>query len=938
MDIKLPAERELFPSEGNGSNNNLNSPHGTDFPLQDETNLSQVQQLIRGLTRLPQDEHQGHNPVLDALKMKLLSSADIHIEPKCEDFQNMSSLQRAYYTLQHQQMLQVQLIQKIQAQLSLCNKEKIPGSENAAMPHLIQQKNRSPIHEKEERKSPSPKKNKSSHNILNDLMERFKPNSESKPTKSKKSQANLDPRDQPLSPSPMSIPVHGSQNSVLRHADPPTNAETNSLEKLQQTANHVLTKASQGIFTHHLIEDRNTPEGRDSSNKHKCRYCGKVFGSDSGLQIHLRSHTGERPFKCNICGNRFTTRGNLKVHFQRHQSRFPHIKMNHNPVPEHLDKLYPPLLAQLGELEDTPPAPTGPPNPFSPPITMPQLSPYNLSSPPTLSLQQPLAASLIYRRVLEKNDHDAPPHNFQDLHSSRMTDILRRSSSPGEEMSTKDENHCSSSEKHTDDIDMSDSLSEGRKSFMDKLYSENSMDNANSEGGCDDGNLAPKCEMNDLMDDEISDDSSGSPNSNLGDFQNNRELLDLLQRRQLELPPANVFPGMRLPFNFPFLPGLCNVGSRPPGSKPGPNVNIPGGLDVTKDPNLYANLLPRPGSTDNSWEALIEVQKTSETMKLEQLVNNIENKLTDPNQCIICHRVLSCKSALQMHYRIHTGERPYKCKICSRTFTTKGNLKTHMSVHRARPPIRMLHQCPVCHKRYNNGMILQQHIRQHTGEPTDISNEQMAAAEVKELLPNSMHPMLMPRFPPFAHHIPGLLPLMHPLRPQLFHEHISRDFDSRNDSQDDERDQRPRSSSHRSIAEDGSDNQSISEDGQNNKHSPTHSTSPGPIDFSYSPRNREKNSEERTVKSKGLSNHLDDKSPSRGVSPSRRDESLLTAPLDLALRPPPPSLFSPFGLFPPPLTSTALSLASQPLPLSAKSRFMPPMINIPGENFNNNNI
>lgn len=122
-------------------------------------------------------------------------------------------------------------------------------------------------------------------------------------------------------------------------------------------------------------------------------------------------------------------------------------------------------------------------------------------------------------------------------------------------------------------------------------------------------------------------------------------------------------------------------------------------LDITKDPAIYTNLLPRPGSNDNAWESLIEITKTSETSKLQQLVDNIEHKLTDPNQCIICHRVLSCKSALQMHYRTHTGERPFKCKICGRAFTTKGNLKTHMGVHRAKPPLRVLHQCPVCHKR-----------------------------------------------------------------------------------------------------------------------------------------------------------------------------------------------------------------------------------------------
>uniref|UniRef100_A0A8C5M5B6 C2H2-type domain-containing protein n=1 Tax=Leptobrachium leishanense TaxID=445787 RepID=A0A8C5M5B6_9ANUR len=74
-----------------------------------------------------------------------------------------------------------------------------------------------------------------------------------------------------------------------------------------------------------------------ASGRHKCRFCAKVFGSDSALQIHLRSHTGERPYKCNICGNRFTTRGNLKVHFHRHREKYPHIQMNPNPVPEHLD-------------------------------------------------------------------------------------------------------------------------------------------------------------------------------------------------------------------------------------------------------------------------------------------------------------------------------------------------------------------------------------------------------------------------------------------------------------------------------------------------------------------------------------------------------------------------------------------------------------------------
>ncbi|KAJ8781441.1 hypothetical protein J1605_007692 [Eschrichtius robustus] len=96
----------------------------------------------------------------------------------------------------------------------------------------------------------------------------------------------------------------------------------------------------------------------------------------------------------------------------------------------------------------------------------------------------------------------------------------------------------------------------------------------------------------------------------------------------------------------------------------------------------------------------------SETLKLQQLVENIDKTTTDPNECLICHRVLSCQSSLMMHYCTHTGERPFQCRICGLAFSTKGNLKTHLGVHRTNTSIKMQHSCPIRQKKFTNAPMM----------------------------------------------------------------------------------------------------------------------------------------------------------------------------------------------------------------------------------------
>ena len=365
------------------------------------------------------------------------------------------------------------------------------------------------------------------------------------------------------------------------------------------------------------------PSPEEPFFKHKCRFCAKVFGSDSALQIHLRSHTGERPFKCNICGNRFSTKGNLKVHFQRHKEKYPHVQMNPYPVPEYLDNV---------------PTSSGIPYGMSFPAEKPGSS-WLDSKPVVATLPTPIGLPLssALTSIGSSNDPLSVTPSIKSPYRPPSGECV--SLSPA----------SAGTEPHITPVSESPQLS------------------------CQD--VAP----------------------------------DKLKTEGVHLPQNCIQRLMANPVNV--TTGTTAAGTTAPSVPTTPEPICPSS-PFSNTPLLYPSDPPK-----FSPNGLLDSMHTSETSMLERLVENIDRKITDSNQCVVCHRVLSCQSALKMHYRIHTGDRPFKCKICGRAFTTKGNLKSHVGIHRETQPVLVQHSCPICQKKFTNAVVLQQHIRMHMGGP-----------------------------------------------------------------------------------------------------------------------------------------------------------------------------------------------------------------------------
>lgn len=93
------------------------------------------------------------------------------------------------------------------------------------------------------------------------------------------------------------------------------------------------------------------------------------------------------------------------------------------------------------------------------------------------------------------------------------------------------------------------------------------------------------------------------------------------------------------------------------------------------------------------------------------------------------------RSSLRLHYRTHSGNKPYHCDLCGQNFAQKVHLEVHQITHKE----TNAYQCEICNQKFRMLSQLTSHIQQVHTAPGDAVTNCCICNHCNALLPSQTH-------------------------------------------------------------------------------------------------------------------------------------------------------------------------------------------------------